>query len=183
MRKNDSYNHVYERLELIRETAMKCDAVVDVRFTEQNPNRYDEKAVIFEMVFSNQLLNYMKVWATINFDTREVYQIDMESRLGPTCYYSWYNEYYINRVNSVNSKVTKVENLESIMRLIANGSTVEDPDPYPDTASSEEREESEVVELALNDSELAQIARAAHMKDMTINEFVNDAIRCSFELN
>jgi hypothetical protein len=40
----------------------------------------------------------------------------------------------------------------------------------------EEEEEYETVELDLSDSELATIARAAHAKDMTINDFINEAL-------
>jgi len=40
----------------------------------------------------------------------------------------------------------------------------------------EEEEEYETVELDLSDSELATIARAAHAKDITINDFINEAL-------
>jgi len=45
-----------------------------------------------------------------------------------------------------------------------------------DTEEDEE-EEMETISLDLNDSELALIARAAHEKDVTINQFVNDALK------
>ena len=49
--------------------------------------------------------------------------------------------------------------------------------PNPD----EEEDEYETVELELTDSELATIARAAHIKDMTINDFINEALRIELD--
>jgi len=42
-------------------------------------------------------------------------------------------------------------------------------------------EEEETVALELSDSELATIARAAHAKDMTINDFINEALRIKLD--
>ena len=38
-------------------------------------------------------------------------------------------------------------------------------------------DEDGIISLELTDSELATIARAAHMRDITINEFINESIR------
>jgi len=45
----------------------------------------------------------------------------------------------------------------------------------------EEDEEYESVSLELTDSELATIARAAHVKDMTINDFINEALKIELD--
>jgi len=45
---------------------------------------------------------------------------------------------------------------------------------FPDDSLDEYEE---TIELDLTDSELATIARAAHAKDMTITEFINEALR------
>lgn len=42
-------------------------------------------------------------------------------------------------------------------------------------------EEEETIELELTDSELATIARAAHVKDITINEFINETLRIKLD--
>ena len=44
-----------------------------------------------------------------------------------------------------------------------------------------DKEEYESVELELTDSELATIARAAHVKDITINDFINEALRIELD--
>jgi len=49
--------------------------------------------------------------------------------------------------------------------------------PNPD----EDNEEYESVELELTDSELATIARAAHVKDITINDFINEALKIELD--
>lgn len=46
---------------------------------------------------------------------------------------------------------------------------------------NDEEEEHESVELELTDSELATIARAAHVKDMTINDFINEALKIELD--
>jgi len=49
--------------------------------------------------------------------------------------------------------------------------------PSPD----EEEGEYETVALELTDSELATIARAAHVKDITINDFINEALKIELD--
>jgi len=46
---------------------------------------------------------------------------------------------------------------------------------------STDDEQYETVALELTDSELATIARAAHVKDMTINDFINEALRIKLD--
>lgn len=48
---------------------------------------------------------------------------------------------------------------------------------YRSKALEKSSEDFEIVEINLTDSELACIARAAHMQDITINEFINNAIK------
>jgi hypothetical protein len=50
-----------------------------------------------------------------------------------------------------------------------------------DLSKIEEDEEYESVSLELTDSELATIARAAHAKDVTINDFINEALRIELD--
>jgi len=46
---------------------------------------------------------------------------------------------------------------------------------------STDDEQYETVALELTDSELATIARAAHVKDMTINDFINEALKIKLD--
>jgi 6-pyruvoyl-tetrahydropterin synthase len=49
------------------------------------------------------------------------------------------------------------------------------------TEEDNDNEDYETISLDLTDSELALIARAAHVKDVTINEFINEAVKVKLD--
>jgi len=55
------------------------------------------------------------------------------------------------------------------------------PSLLMDDDDDEEDDEYETISLDLTDSELALIARAAHVKDVTINEFINEAVKVKLD--
>jgi len=121
----------------------------------------------------------------VQFDPvyHEVYQIDVITLGDGVARYRWVNPKYLERYHQnkfeyqMDDKHIKELNVEyspdkilMIARDVVNGVIV-----HPSRNNTEE--EMETIALDLNDSELALIARAAHEKDVTINQFMNDVIR------
>jgi hypothetical protein len=112
-----------------------------------------------------------------------VYQIDVTTLGNGAARYRWVNPKYLERYHQnnfeyqIDDKHIKELNTDNspdkilmIARDVVNGVIV-----HPSKNKTEE--ETETIALDLNDSELALIARAAHEKDITINQFMNDVIR------
>jgi len=123
----------------------------------------------------------------VQFDPayHEVYQIDVITLGDGIARYRWVNPDYLHRYHNNNFEYQMDDrhipelNVEyspdkilRIARDVVDGVIV-----HPSKNNIEEDEEMETIALDLNDSELALIARAAHVKDVTINQFINDALK------
>ena len=151
-----------------------------------NASIYMNEPDIFMANAVEWLLERHNRWViAVQFDPvyHEVYQIDVITLGDGVARYRWVNPKYLERYHHNNfeyqmdDKHIKELNVEHspdrilmIARDVANGVIV-----HPSKNKTEE--ETEAISLDLNDSELALIARAAHEKDVTINQFMNDVIR------
>jgi len=82
-----------------------------------------------------------------------------------------YKEYFKKCQNDERIIYTTDYNL-----LTAVTAVIEDLERKNDDGNNECVDDDETIEVEMSDSELALIARAAHIKDITINDFINEAI-------
>jgi len=78
---------------------------------------------------------------------------------------------------SLGRKIVDTTDFNLLSALEADVSSLKEEDELENPSLNVDEEEYESIELDFTDSELATIARAAHAKDMTINDFINEAMR------
>ena len=140
---------------------------------------FSDTTVTFGLQFSGRF----GLWAEIDLFNQTVYNVDYYSYPRDTVF-RWVNpDYEISFANelfecqedpTVTSDEMQIRRCHDLSRIIQGDMfMIEDED--------DQEEEYETVELELTDSELATIARAAHMKDVTINDFINEALRVELD--
>jgi len=138
---------------------------------------FSETTVTFGLQFSGSF----GLWAEIDLFNQTVYNVDYY-RYPQDTVFRWVNPHYelsfANElfecqedptVTSDGMKILRCHNKDFLLSTIQG-------DIFLLEDNDDEEEEYETVELDLSDSELATIARAAHAKDMTINDFINEAL-------
>ena len=139
---------------------------------------FSETTVTFGLQFSGRF----GLWAEIDLFNQTVYNVDYYDYPRDTVF-RWVNPHYelsfVNElferqedptITSDGMQIRTCKDKDFLLRLIQGDVfLLEEED-------DEDEEEYETVELDLSDSELATIARAAHAKDITINDFINEAL-------
>ena len=133
------------------------------------------------VTFGLQFPGRFGLWAEIDLFNQTVYNVDYYSYPRDTVF-RWVNpDYEISFANELfecqedptvtsdGMQIRRCHDGDFLSRMIQCDVLMLEED--------EEEDEYETVELELTDSELATIARAAHVKDVTINDFINEALR------
>jgi len=150
--------------------------------SKTNRGCFNDTTVTFGLQFSGRF----GLWAEIDLFNQTVYNVDYY-RYPQDTVYRWVNRHYelsfANElfecqedptVTSDGMKILRCHNKDFLLSMIQG-------DVFMLEDNDEEKEEYETVALELTDSELATIARAAHAKDMTINDFINEALRIELD--
>jgi hypothetical protein len=132
--------------------------------------------------FSLRVPHKFELLVTVDLLDHTVYLIDYHN-YDRGCVFRWTNSNYtvsfanelfeLQQDPTVYSPDIRIDNTN-------DAGVIHDAIRY-DVSKIEEDEEYETVALDLTDSELATIARAAHVKDMTINDFINEALRIELD--
>jgi len=138
---------------------------------------FNDTTVTFGLQFSGRF----GLWAEIDLFNQTVYNVDYYRYpqdtvirwVNPDYELSFANELFECQedptVTSDGMQIRRCHDVNLLSRMIKD-------DIFLLEDNDEEEEEYETVELDLSDSELATIARAAHAKDITINDFINEAL-------
>ena len=143
---------------------------------------FNDTTVTFGLQFSGRF----GLWAEIDLFNQTVYNVDYYSYPRDTVF-RWVNPNYeisfANELFECQEDPTVTSDKMQIRRCLDGDflSRMIQGDVFMLEDEDEEEEEYETVELELTDSELATIARAAHIKDMTINDFINEALRIELD--
>ena len=143
---------------------------------------FSDTTVTFGLLFSGRF----GLWAEIDLFNQTVYNVDYYSYPRDTVF-RWVNPGYeisfANELFECQEDPTVTSDKMQIRRCLDGDflSRMIQGDVFMLEDEDEEEEEYETVELELTDSELATIARAAHIKDMTINDFINEALRIELD--
>jgi len=142
---------------------------------------FNDTTVTFGLQFSGRF----GLWAEINLFNQTVYNVDYYSYPRDTVF-RWVNpDYEISFANELfecqedptvtsdGMQIRRCHDGNFLSRMIQGDIFMLEED--------EEEGEYETVALELTDSELATIARAAHVKDITINDFINEALRVELD--
>jgi hypothetical protein len=140
---------------------------------------FNDTTVTFGLQFSGSF----GLWAEIDLFNQTVYNVDYYSYPRDTVF-RWVNPHYeiffandlFERqedptVTSDGMQIRRCHDGDFLSRMIQGDVFM----------LEEEEDEYETVALDLTDSELATIARAAHIKDVTINDFINEALKIELD--
>jgi hypothetical protein len=149
--------------------------------SKTNRGCFSETTVTFGLQFSGRF----GLWADIDLFNQTVYNVDYY-RYPQDTVYRWVNSHYeIAFANELFERqedptitpdemmIVRCHDGDFLSRMIQGDVFMLEED--------EEEGEYETVALELTDSELATIARAAHVKDMTINDFINEALKIELD--
>jgi len=143
---------------------------------------FNDTTVTFGLQFSGRF----GLWAEIDLFNQTVYNVDYY-RYPQDTVYRWVNPHYeiafANELFERQEDPTITPDEMMIVRCYDEASIpfVIRTDIFELEEEDEEEDESETISLDLTDSELALIARAAHVKDVTINEFINEAVKVKLD--
>jgi len=169
----DINNRLTEMGYVVQERAMnslyRCFSDTAVNFSFWLPNKFEASVVVDLLDHTVYLVDYHKYktgkvlrWVNPDF-TGEFANELFELQKDPI-------------ETSLGHKIIKTTNFNLLSALEADVSSLKE-DELENPSLDVDEEEYETIELDLSDSELALIARAAHSKDMTINDFINEALR------
>jgi len=127
----------------------------------------------------------LDVSVVVDLLDHEVYMVDYYNAKDRTVF-RWVDSNYMNAFNKelfdlqenptetqLGCKIANTTKYNLLSALEAHVSSL--------TEEGSDNDQYETVALELTDSELATIARAAHVKDMTINDFINEALRIKLD--
>jgi len=139
--------------------------------------------------FSLRVPHKFELLVTVDLLDHTVYLIDYHN-YDRGCVFRWTNSNYtVSFANelfelqqdptetSLGRKIVDTTDFNLLSALEADVSSLKEDDELENPSLNVDEEEYESIELDFTDSELATIARAAHAKDMTINDFINEAMR------
>jgi len=142
---------------------------------------FNDTTVTFGLHFSGNF----SLWADVDLFNQTVYNVDYYSYPRDTVF-RWVNpDYEISFANELfecqedptvtsdEMQIRRSHDGDFLSRMIQGDIFMLEGD--------EEEGEYETVALELTDSELATIARAAHVKDVTINDFINEALKIELD--
>jgi hypothetical protein len=127
----------------------------------------------------------IEVSAVVDLLDHTVYMVDYYNTKDHTVF-RWVDSDYMNAFNKelfdlqedptetqLGRRIVNITKYNLLSALEAHVSSL--------TEGDNDNEEYETISLDLTDSELALIARAAHVKDVTINEFINEALKIKLD--
>jgi len=164
---------------VVQERAMnslyRCFSDTAVNYSFWLPNKFEASVIVDLLDYNVYLVDYHKYktgrvlrWVNPNFTAAFANEL-FELQQDPT-------------ETSIGHKIVDTTDFDLLSALEADVSSLKEDDELENTnLNVDEDGEYESIELDLTDSELALIARAAHAKDITINDFINEALRIELD--
>lgn len=173
------YSRLFEEIESIKTTAILGGLEIEDRLQmEPYFECFPDSTVLWNLICYNKFT----ISVSVDFFTHEVYLIEIWNGKTPLDVSKWVHEKYANQYNkeafdaqfnsrNVNMVRLSSEIINEIRKMVDDimSDDILKGGQYDD-------ENFETVALDLTNEEIAQIALAAHAKDMTINEFINHAV-------
>jgi len=164
---------------VVQERAMnslyRCFSDTAVNYSFWLPNKFEASVIVDLLDYNVYLVDYHKYktgrvlrWVNPNFTAAFANEL-FELQQDPT-------------ETSIGHKIVDTTDFDLLSALEADVSSLKEDDELENpNLNVDEDGEYESIELDLTDSELALIARAAHAKDITINDFINEALRIELD--